>query len=55
MEEERNLLMSEEEKQELIFLEKWLRSMGLLKQANILRKLLKKEEILWMTKKHKIL
>lgn len=38
--------MSEEEKKELIELERFIRSLGLLKEANILRKLLKKEEIL---------
>lgn len=38
--------MSEEEKEDLIKLERWVRSIGLLKEANLLRKILKKEEIL---------
>lgn len=38
--------MSEEEKFELRCLEKFIRSLGLLKEANILRKLLKKEGII---------
>lgn len=38
--------MSEEEKKDLIKLEKWIRSMGLLREANLLRKIFKKEEII---------
>ena len=38
--------MSEEEKKDLISLEKWVRSMGLLAEANVLRKMLKKEGII---------
>ena len=38
--------MSEEEKKDLISLEKWVRSMGLLVEANVLRKMLKKEGII---------
>ena len=37
--------MSEKEKEVLINLERWIRSMGLLGEANVLRKMLKKEGI----------
>lgn len=36
--------MTDEEKKDLISLEKWIRSMGLLREANVLRKIFKKEE-----------
>lgn len=38
--------MSEEEKELLINLEHWIRGMGLLAEANVLRKMLKKEGII---------
>lgn len=38
--------LSEEEKELLINLEHWIRSMGLLGEANVLRKMLKKEGII---------
>lgn len=38
--------LSDEEKKDLIRLEKWIRSMGLLREANLLRKIFKKEEII---------